>query len=166
MPGEPHCIDAALFLGMNCEEEPIRLSCKAFVAARFRSRLVLCLEQVGRCDDLVWGYPRMIQDAYYPFMDALHTVMDVERPGYTEADLRCGLESPAQLPMHERSLLGLVRNRGGSLTTVSPRLLGLENAAVPVHAPEPARGAEPTFPSTLERLYQRSLALRIPKDVL
>lgn len=40
------------------------------------------LEEVGICDDLVWKMPRDIQDMYYPFMDNLHSMLDMSRLPY------------------------------------------------------------------------------------
>jgi hypothetical protein len=167
MPAE--YIDAALFLGMHSVDDRLRIDCKAFVADRVRRRLTISLEQVGRCDDVVWRYGREVQDAYYPFMDILHTVMDIERPAYEEEDVRRGLDLPADapLPVHERLLLGMVLNRHGSLTTASPRLLadGVD-PVLPVRAPPAVAGDEPSFPDELERLYRNSLALRVPEGAL
>ncbi|MFE9534900.1 DUF6190 family protein [Streptomyces sp. NPDC006691] len=158
--------DAALFLGMNSADDEVRRACKAFFVARCSGHLVMSLEQVGRCDDVIWGYSRELQDAYYPFMDHLHTVMDIERVGYDEADVRRGTEAdaPDHLPMHERLLLGMVHNREGLLHTVSERLLG--HGALPVRAPDPVVGPEPAFPEPLEVLYRQSLVLRIPAGAL
>ncbi|MYV94277.1 DUF6190 family protein [Streptomyces sp. SID1034] len=158
--------DAALFLGMNSAADEVRRACKAFFVTRCAGRLVMSLEQVGRCDDVIWGYSRELQDAYYPFMDHLHTVMDIERVGYDEADVRRGTDAatPRHLPMHERLLLGMVHNREGLLRTVSERLLG--HVELPVRAPDPVIGPEPSFPEPLEALYRDSLALRIPAGAL
>lgn len=165
VPAAGQFADAALFLGMNSADEAVRRSCKTFFVANIGSRLMMSLEQVGRCDDIVWGFGRGLQDAYYPFMDNLHTVMDIERRGYDEADLRCGTEGlPERLPVHERLLLGMVLNRGGLLHTVSPRLL--HHDGLPVRAPAPVTAAEPSFPGPLEELYQQSLALRVPVEIL
>ncbi|MFF4415297.1 DUF6190 family protein [Streptosporangium sp. NPDC001559] len=152
-------VDAALFMGMNSADEATRIACKSFFAARLNERVVMSLEQVGRCDDLVWRFPREVQDAYYPFMDNLHTDMNIERRGYEPADLREDLgKSTGSLPAHERLLLGMVVNRGGVLHSASPRLLSL--TGVPVLAP--VDSAELSFPEPLERLYQASLMLRVP----
>ncbi|MGW4566354.1 DUF6190 family protein [Streptomyces sp. NPDC004561] len=174
MPAEPPCAphaaeyaDAALFLGMNSADERLRVACKAFFAARLDGTLVMSLEQVGRCDDVIWGYARELQDAYYPFMDNLHTVMDIRRVGYDEADLRRALDGtgiPDPLPVHERLLLGMVTGREGLLHTASPRLT--RHPGLPVRAPAAADGPEPVFPGPLEALYRRSLALRVPAGAL
>ncbi|AEW92767.1 MULTISPECIES: DUF6190 family protein [Streptomycetaceae] len=154
-------VDAALFMGMHSTDDAVRIACKAFFVGRLHDRVAMSLEQVGRCDDLVWGFPRHVQDAYYPFMDNLHTDMRVDRCGYDLADVRHALDGapePAELPGHERLLIAMVGHRQGVLHTVSPRLLA--HPGLPVVAP--ARPAyEPSFPEPLERLYQVSLALRV-----
>ncbi|MGW1073690.1 DUF6190 family protein [Streptomyces sp. NPDC002537] len=163
MPGDSY-VDAALFLGMNSADEATRIACKSFFATRLHGRVTMSLEQVGRCDDLVWRFPRELQDAYYPFMDHLHTDMDIRRLGYTREDLDTGLGTPgtAGLPTHERLLAGMVLHRGGVLHTVSPGLLA--RTGLPVLPPEP--GPEVPFPDGLEKLYRDSLALRIAPGLL
>ncbi|MFF4563556.1 DUF6190 family protein [Streptomyces sp. NPDC001435] len=159
--------DAALFLGMNSADETLRIACKTFFVTRLDRTLVMSLEQVGRCDDVIWGYGRELQDAYYPFMDNLHTVMDIRRLGYDAADLRRALDGdgiPDRLPAHERLLLGMVGNRKGLLHSASPRLP--HHTGLPVRAPAPVDGPEPDFPEPLEALYRQSLVLRIPADAL
>ncbi|MFE9423863.1 DUF6190 family protein [Kitasatospora sp. NPDC006697] len=158
----PEFVDAALFLGMNSADERIRIACKSYFAARLTGRVTMSLEQVGRCDDLVWRFPREVQDAYYPFMDVLHTDMEIDRVPYDAEDLRLGLAGPSALPMHERLLLAMVRNRRGRLRTVSPRLLGGTEEQVAA----PPAGPELAFPEPLESLYQQSLALRLPVAAL
>ncbi|MEU3751566.1 DUF6190 family protein [Streptomyces olivoreticuli] len=166
MPGElpTTYVDAALFLGMNSADEATRTACKSFFATRLHGRVVMSLEQVGRCDDLVWRFPRELQDAYYPFMDHLHTDMRIDRIGYTREDIGAGLGAPATagLPVHEQLLAGMVLHREGVLRSVSPRLLARRE--LPVLAPEP--GPEVAFPEDLEKLYRASLALRIPHERL
>jgi uncharacterized protein DUF6190 len=154
-------VDAALFMGMNSTDEATRIACKSFFVTRLDDRLVMSLEQVGRCDDLVWRFPREIQDAYYPFMDHLHTYMNIDLRGYDPADLECD-PGDDSLPAHERLLLSLVISRGGVLHSASPRLIG--RRGLPVHAP--VGDVERVFPQPLERLYQASLALRLPTILL
>ncbi|MGB6162346.1 MAG: DUF6190 family protein [Pseudonocardiaceae bacterium] len=152
-------VDAALFLGMNSADESVRIACKSFFAARLFGRVVMSLEQIGRCDDLVWRFPRTVQDAYYPFMDNLHTDMRIERRGYDETDMRLGLMIELDgLAMHERLLAAMVLNGDGVLWSVSPRLLA--HRSLPVRPPE--TDGELLFPEALERLYCTSLALRVP----
>jgi hypothetical protein len=90
--------------------------------------------------------------------------MPFERVPYDERDLRTALHDhlPERLPAHERLLLAMVVNRGGTLYSISPRLRGHPN--LPVRAPR--AGREPCFPDDLERLYRESLRLRVGGDVL
>ncbi len=149
-------VDATVFLGMNSSNDALRLSCVAFFAARLDGRLAMSYEQVGRCDDIIWGYSRELQDAYYPFMDNLHTDLRFDRLAYDDRDIKVasmtdGLAAPESL------LLAMVQNRGGTLVSLNPRLLSL--ADVPVNPPPLA--ADASFSGTLDELYQVSLALRV-----
>lgn len=156
-------VDAEIFLGMNSADESVRLACKSFFAARLFDRVVMSFEQIGRCDDLVWRFPREVQDAYYPFMDNLHTDMRIERRGYDATDVRVGLTADLDgLAMHERLLAAMVLNGNGTLWSVSPRLLA--HGSLPVRAPE--ADEELLFPEALERLYRASLTLRVPASQL
>ncbi|MFF9853233.1 DUF6190 family protein [Streptomyces litmocidini] len=161
-------IDATLFMGMHSEDAAVRAGAKAFFVGRLAAgdagRVLMNWEQVGRCDDLVWGYERKVQDEYYPFMDVLHTDLAIDRVPYDEDDLRRAFTTPALegLPTHERLLLAQVIGRGGTLHTASPRLLGRTDLpVVPVGA-----AAEASFPTYLEDLYRRSLVLTVDSDNL
>ncbi|GIG67290.1 DUF6190 family protein [Phytomonospora endophytica] len=154
-------IDAALFMGMHAAEESARLACKSFFTSNLATPMLMPLEQVGLCDDLIWRLPRDTQDAYYPFMDNLHSLLCVERPGYGRGDAEIGFGSAALdgLPDHERLLLGFVLRKGGTLHTASPRLTG--RTGLPVRGIE-TPGADRAFPKTLETLYEQSLKLTVP----
>ncbi|MFJ8299671.1 DUF6190 family protein [Streptomyces sp. NPDC094447] len=180
MPSDrgPVFIDATTFMGMHSKDDAVRTAAKAFFAGRLAAGeaggVVMSWEQVGRCDDLVWGYDRGLQDEYYPFMDVLHTDLAVDRIPYTEDDVRRAFDEPALdgLPAHERLLLSQVIGRGGVLHTASPRLVRTA-AALPVvplvpldPADAPAPGEEPSFPAYLEDLYQRSLVLKVVSETL
>ncbi|MCX5389207.1 DUF6190 family protein [Streptomyces sp. NPDC006482] len=158
-------IDAALFLGMHSADEGLRVAAKAFFVRRLDARVVMSLEQVGRCDDVIWGYSRELQDLYYPFMDHLHTVMHISREGYDRADVRLALsdsDTPRHLPFVDRMLLGQVINRKGLLHTAGPRSSDVDGLPVRAVAAWPAGEPEPSFPEPLEQLYRASLALRLP----
>lgn len=157
-------IDASLFMGMHSSAETTRKACKGFFVEWLFDSVVMSLEHVGRCDELVWRFARSIQDAYYPFMDNLHTSMRIERRSYEEADLRMTLESPllSGLAMYERLLLGMVLNAKGILYSASPRLCNRQDLPVRV----PSAALELCFPDKLEDLYQESLMLRVVPDQL
>lgn len=159
-------IDFTMFMGMHSENEEIRTAAKAFFAERLgNTSVVLSWEQVGRCDDFVWGFSREIQDAYYPFMDVLHTDMDIVRFGYTQADVDRAFTAPELigLPAYERLLMAQTLNHGGTLHTASPRLKDRTDLpVVPLTAPD----GEATFPEELERLYHDSLVLTVAPEEL
>jgi hypothetical protein len=154
-------VDSSLFMGMHAEDDEIRVACKNFFVEQLDGDgFVMNLEQVGRCDALIWGqYGREEQDAYYPFMDVLHTDIAMERIPYEQRDIDAARSVPALdgLEWTDRLTLGMVLARGGELVTVSPRLTGQDG--LPVRAPR--GGREFSFPPYLERLYKRSLQLRV-----
>ncbi|WP_405852761.1 DUF6190 family protein [Streptomyces sp. NBC_00090] len=174
LTGSTVFIDATLFMGMHSKDDAVRVAAKSFFADRLAAgtagRVVMSWEQVGRCDDLVWGYERGVQDDYYPFMDVLHTDLAIDRIAYDEADVRLALTAPELdgLPTHERLLLAQVIGRGGTLYTASPRLLGTSGLpVVPIAGPGAAAPAEePSFPAYLEDLYRRSLVLTVVSEAL
>ena len=107
---------------------------------------------------------RAEQDAYYPFMDNLHTDMRIDRVGYDEEDLCVALTSTAlaDLPLTRRLTAAFALNRGATLYTVDPLLV--DRPDLPLGAlPD---GDEARFPEPLERMYRESLALLVkPEDV-
>jgi Family of unknown function (DUF6190) len=157
-------IDASLFMGMHSTDERVRVACKAFVVERLAGKVVMPLEEVGRCDDLVWRSPRSLQDAYYPFMDHLHTDMSIERRGYEEADLQTALESPALagLGVRDRLLLGTTMNLNARLWSVNGRLP--DRPDLPVR--RPSGESDLPFPPRLETLYRASLQLRVTPNAM
>lgn len=166
----PDFVDASLFMGMHSKDDTIRAASKSFfvrrLAAGAAGRVIMSWEQVGRCDDLVWGYERSVQDDYYPFMDVLHTELAIDRVGYGEDDVRLAFTTPvfAGLPAHERLLLSQVVGRGGTLHTASPRLVQL--TGLPISPTAAALVVELSFPEPLEHLYQRSLVLKTVSEDL
>ncbi len=164
MAGPAEVVDATTFLGMHADKESVRTGCKTFFVQRLHRGVTMSLEHVGWCDDVVWGHPRSTQDAYYPFMDTLHTEMTIHRHGYDETDVQTAFSTPGliSLPMRERLLMGMVLRRGAVLHTTNPRLTARHDLPV---APVPPTG-EQSFPAHLEQLYQSSLTLRIPIETL
>jgi len=80
-------IDASLFMGMHSIDEKMRNQSLSVMSEQFSKCIHMNLEQVGMCDEYVWRYSREIQDDYYPFMDILHSEMDINRIGYCSADI-------------------------------------------------------------------------------
>ena len=153
-------VDATVFLGMNSTDENVRRACASFFAERMDGRIAMSLDQVGRCDDIVWGYPRDTQDRYYPFMDNLHTELRFDRLPYGDQDVSAASrDQTTGLDAADRLMLAMVVNRHGILYTLDSRLLSVPDAPVrPPCAPESGRIR---FPARLESLYQASLALLV-----
>jgi Family of unknown function (DUF6190) len=150
-------IDGPLFLGMHAADERTRLACKAFFVDNLDRPLVMSLEQVGWCDDVIWRQSRQLQDAYYPFMDNLHTDASIARIPYTQGDLDAANELPDDLSLSDRLLLAMAGNRDTRLVSANPRLLARKGLPVE-RVPD---GAGQVFPAPLEKLYDQSLALRL-----
>lgn len=151
-------VDYSLFMGMHSPDQRTRVACKNYFVNSCQKRIGMSLENIGMCDALVWGLPREIQDAYYPFMDALHTVAAIEKLAYTAIDLRAALDDPRlkSLSLQDRLSVAMAMNKGGTLFTTSRTLLA--RGDLPVR--EPSRSeSERTFSPMLEALYRESLRL-------
>lgn len=148
--------DATVFLGMHSSDEKIRIACKGFFTQKIQKTLWMSLEEVGRCDDVIWRFPRKIQDAYYPFMDNLHTIMKIRRIEYNSDDVKHALNMNNSLNMSRKLVIGMAKNRKGTLYTFDKKLLNLKLDFV--RSPEIID--ESKFPK-IEKLYKESLKLRI-----
>ena len=149
-------IDASVFLGVNSKDEKIRIACKSFFVKRLDKTIWMCLEQVGICDDTVWHFTREEQDAYYPYMDNLHTIMDIRRIPYNEKDLKAG-NKIKKIGLTEKLALSMAISRKGVLYTVDRKILSLKMKCTKT----PEFSEELEFPPELEKLYKNSLKLRI-----
>ena len=156
----PEYFDASVFLGMNSDNEAIRVACKNFFASRMDGELTTSLDQVGACDDVIWRYSREQQDMYYPFMDLLHSIVVIRRQPYSESELQRAAQYPDLdgLNASQRLLCSKVSAAGGRLYSLCPSLLARRDLSVSVPPP----GSERPFPPPVEALYQASLALRVP----
>jgi Family of unknown function (DUF6190) len=152
-------VDASLFLGMHSIQDSVRIACKNLFVQRLWEGVAMTLEQIGMCDDVVWGFSRQVQSDYYPFMDTLHSVMAARRVSYSWDDMRRAESDPQlrELEPVNALLLARVCNEGAVLYSIQPELL--ERKDLPVR-PAP-RGQELMFPVGLETAYQLSLALRL-----
>ena len=138
-------IDASVFLGMHHKDERIRVACKNYFVSRLNSNVGISLEQVGKCDDVIWQFPRKQQDMYYPFMDNLHTIMAIERTSYNERDIK---EAQFNLRFQDlyfsdRLTLGMVLARGAVLYSIHPQLTNIDFVR------SPKIGYEQIFPKEL-----------------
>jgi hypothetical protein len=121
-------IDSSLFLGMNSVIENVRQVSAGFIAAHFGQTIYMSLEQVGYCDDIIWRFPRALQDQYYPFMDRLHTEMEIKRIPYTFNDINGVLahKELRSLALPRALIAAQVLNHDGMLYTHDNELLSLE----------------------------------------
>lgn len=157
----PLFIDATFFLGMHDINESRRLCSLQFFIQHLEEELYMNLEQVGLCDDVIWGRQREEQDAYYPFMDNLHSVMAIRRIGYRYEDLMAAINDSrfAGLSLQQACTLAQVCNCNGLLAThdpllkSDPRFQSLLTHRVDDNAD--------VFPPQLESLYQQSVALKL-----
>lgn len=163
-------IDASLFMGMHSVNEKIRRQSLWFMSTYFSTQVFMNLEQVGMCDEYVWQYDRSVQDAYYPFMDVLHSEMDVKRVGYRDEDLNLlyidSRFEGLQLTLQKKLLLAQVINQKGILYTHDEgirsidcfqELLGEFNEK----SNEQIKG-KPLFSTLLDTLYETSRSLIFP----
>lgn len=163
MDNGPCYIDATTFMGMHDEDTLIRQRSTAFFQSAFRTTVTMNLEQVGLCDALVWRHPRAVQDAYYPFMDRLHTDMHILRSGYEYAEIRLGLEMKElhHLRPWKTLLAAQVLHYQGTLFTHDPELRELACLQTHLGRFDPLMERSTTFPEPLNGLYLQSQTLII-----
>lgn len=167
-------IDASLFMGMHSENTHTRRQSIEFMAQHFNGQVYMNLEQVGMCDEYVWQYERDIQDAYYPFMDVLHSEMDVKRIGYSQSDLNLSLLEHGidvrHLTVQQRLLMAQVINHEGLLFTHDSQIrsntafrnfLG-QFESEEVQTDEQDTRNTPVFTPMLDELYETSKRLVFP----
>lgn len=163
-------IDASTFMGMHSADSVVRKQSLMLMSSCFRKQIFMNLEQVGLCDAWVWGYPRDVQDDYYPFMDCLHSEMDIVRLGYSMDDVRVSLTDErirsSGVSAQQALLTAQVINRDGILFTHDSKLRSL--GWLQKHLGEfPRAAVEPNatdilFTDALDHLYTRSLCLIFP----
>lgn len=152
-------IDSSVFLGMHSADDSIRTAAKNFLIDRFGSTLFMTLEDVGECDDVIWQYGREEQDRYYPFMDRLHTLMDIERVSYTVQAIE-RVQLYKNISTQQNLLLSMVSSSSAQLYTIDTKLLALDIDSV---FSVPSATHEKQFPPELEKYYTESLVIRIAK---
>jgi len=153
-------IDASVFLGMHHADELIRQRSLAFFRSHFERRARMNFEQVGICDAIIWRQPRRVQDVYYPFMDLLHSDMQILREGYAFAELELALNHRQLQELRpEQALLAaqVLQSSAGTLFTHDPALLALPCLASRLGDFD-SLGQRGSFPAELQDLYQASRA--------
>ncbi|SDH03192.1 hypothetical protein SAMN05216603_105184 [Pseudomonas benzenivorans] len=153
-------IDASVFLGMHHANDLIRRRSLAFFRSHFERRARMNFEQVGICDAIIWRQPRRVQDVYYPFMDLLHSDMQILREGYAFAELELARNHRQLQELRpEQALLAaqVLLSAAGTLFTHDPALLALPCLASCLGDFD-SLAAQGAFPGELQDLYQASRA--------
>jgi hypothetical protein len=150
-------LDASIFLGMHHEDEQVRQRSLAFFRCYFASQVRMSFEQVGICDAIIWRQSREVQDLYYPFMDVLHSQMQILREGYEFREIELALEHRELQGLRpEQALLAAqVMRRESALFTHDPALRSLP-CLRPLLANFERLGPEASFPPALQALYEPS----------
>jgi Family of unknown function (DUF6190) len=155
----PIFVDATVFLSMHHRDNAVRLQSVAFFARLFRRRVHMNYEQVGICDAVIWQQSREVQDLYYPFMDRLHSEMDIAREGYNGEVLRHAAArsgASARLRPEQQLLASQVELARGKLATHDPALRALAELRDRLWPLE--RDDLAAFPPDLHHLYDVSRA--------
>lgn len=159
-------IDASAFMCMHCSDTEKSNQAAGFFSRNFNDTLYISLEQVGMCDDIVWSYSHDIQSAYYPFMDRLHSEMNIIRVPYSRDDAKLALTNSAFGGLHFplSLVLAQVTNHQGHLYTANDPLLNnprLSSIVSPV-----CEVGSSTFDEVMQTFYERSSVLTIHDDVV
>ena len=152
-------VDATVFLGMHHRDPVIRQHSLGFFRGHYSHQVWMNFEQVGICDAVIWRQRREVQDAYYPFMDRLHSDMQIMREGYhmRELDLALGHPELKSLRPEQALLAAQVMAREGVLVTHDPvlqRLPCLRSQRWNFASADP----DAAFPEDLQALYETSCA--------
>ncbi|UZJ57843.1 DUF6190 family protein [Pseudomonas sp. KU26590] len=162
---ETPMIDATVFMGMHHQNQAIRDRSLAFFTQRYHSEVRMSFSQIGVCDAIIWKKARTLQDVYYPFMDVLHSDMNILRAGYSNAALNRAANSASLsgLSAEKRLQAAQVLEANCLFYTHDPDYL--DCAALKPHliAFDEANSAN-GFPEGLQRLYRASLELVITDE--
>ena len=158
-------VDHSIFLGMNAEDDVTRIASKNFFVDRSKDSIHMSFEDIAYCDHVVWGKEQALQDAYYPFMDNVHTDLSIVRLPYNRGvlDQFSKKEFNEKLTMQENLLLSMVDVHGGILYTLKNTLGDISDSVI---VPDLYTAEEKTFNRELEQHYQSSLVLRFIKEEL
>lgn len=150
-------VDASVFLGMHHRNEQVRSQSLCFFRHQYAAAVKMNYEQVGICDAVIWQESREVQDLYYPFMDRLHTDMEIARAGYSfhEIEITINCAQLRHLRPEQALLVGQVLSSEGLLATHDPEVKSLPCMAGHLWAFE-AEDALPPFPPELQALYETS----------
>ncbi|WP_423821186.1 DUF6190 family protein [Salinisphaera sp. SPP-AMP-43] len=166
-------IDATVFMGMHHALNDRRQRALKVVMSNFDEGFEISFDQIGICDSIVWRRPREVQDAYYPFMDVLHTEMPFRRRGYSLATIERAANDPQLAEIRTSSpscalLAASVIEESELLYTFDPVLLKSQPTVRYVAC---SYGTQPggirsggSFPGELQQLYNESRSLVITEN--
>lgn len=162
---EAPMIDATVFMGMHHQNQGIRDSSLAFFTQRYHSEVRMSFSQIGVCDAIIWKKARELQDVYYPFMDVLHSDMNIQRAGYSNAALTRAANSAALSGLSaEKRLQAAQVLEANCLFYTHDRDYQNCPALKPHLASFESEHTGHTFPEGLHRLYRASLELIITEE--
>lgn len=158
-------IDATVFMGMHHSDPQVRARSLGFFNRYYQHQVLMNFDQIGICDAIIWKKSRHLQDVYYPFMDVLHTEMDIQRQGYSNAVLKRASEASGwmHLSVEKRLLAAQVVEYRQPLFTHDKELHEL-TALKPFlqDFPQPISGS--AFPQNLQNLFEQSREMLIEQE--
>jgi hypothetical protein len=145
---------------MHHEDDRIRQLSLRFFRSQLRRPTRMNFEQIGICDAVVWRQQRTVQDAYYPFMDLLHSEMPIRRGGYSARELSMASTEPQLRGLRtDRALLAAqVLCSESPFFTHDPSLMSLQ-CLQPFLMSWESIDLHESFGQWLEELYVISRAL-------
>ncbi|MFJ2688298.1 DUF6190 family protein [Pseudomonas sp. NPDC087342] len=158
-------IDATVFMGMHHSEPLLRAKSLGFFNSFSERQVLMSFGQIGICDAIIWKKSRHLQDVYYPFMDVLHTEMDIQRQGYCNEVLRRAcLESDwGHLNVEKKLLAAHVLEHRRPLFTHDQQLLEM-TVLQPFLQAFPLWVSGPAFPQSLQTLFEQSGEMLINQE--
>ncbi|MCF4997214.1 hypothetical protein GIW70_06490 [Pseudomonas syringae] len=158
-------IDATVFMGMHHGDPDLRARSLGFFNNFYQRQVLMSFDQIGICDAIIWKKSRHLQDAYYPFMDVLHSEMDIQRQGYSDQVLKRASQASdwQHLSVEKRLLIAQVIEHKQPFFTHDEQLLELD-ALKPFLQPFPRSTSGPAFPENLQRLFEQSREMLIEQE--
>ncbi|MBC3364639.1 DUF6190 family protein [Pseudomonas sp. SWRI154] len=158
-------IDATVFMGMHHSDPELRAKSLGFFRTFYSRQVLMSFGQIGICDAIIWKKSRHLQDVYYPFMDVLHTDMNIQRQGYCNRVLKRACLEPdwAHLSVEKRLLAAHVVEHQQPFFTHDDSLREL-SLLKPFLKTFPSSISQSAFPEKLQRLYEQSMEMTIGQE--
>ncbi|WP_434609660.1 hypothetical protein J3P80_20385 [Pseudomonas sp. D2-30] len=158
-------MDATVFMGMHHRDPEVRAQSLGFFSAFYSRQVLMSFGQIGICDAIIWKKSRHLQDVYYPFMDVLHTDMNIQRQGYSNKVLKRACLEPdwAHLSVEKKMLVAHVVEHQQPFYTHDDSLRDL-TLLKPYLKTFPMASSQSVFPEKLQGLYEQSLQMTIGQE--